>query len=124
MKTERQKLVKKLDDIVSKIVRKRDGICICCGTDKKLTCSHYWNRDKKGTRWDLDNCDSACWPCHKYRLEGRKNGWYKDFMLEKLGQEKYDLLEYRANTTTKYTVIDLDIMYRQFVEQYKLMQFE
>lgn len=124
MKTERQKLVKKLDDIVSKIVRLRDKNCIRCGSTKALTCSHFWNRNRKSTRWDLDNCDAACFPCHMFHLEKQKMGWYRDFKLKQLGTDKYELLEVRANTTTKYDVIDLEIMYRQFVEQYKLMEFE
>ena len=63
-RTTRKSLVRKLDKIVSEIVILRDGKCICCGTDKRLTCGHLFSRVAYSTRWDLGNCYAQCLSCN------------------------------------------------------------
>lgn len=120
-KTERAIWIKALDDLVSKMVRQRDGKCINCRGTERLTCSHFWNRNKMGTRWSLTNCDAACWTCHKYHLEKQKQGWYRTFKLNQLGESEYLQLEYEASSPTKFTVNELKILYKDLEEQYKLL---
>ena len=113
-KTWRQ-LVKEIDAVVSLKVRERDGWeCQKCHViisppTRMMQCSHYWNRDMMGTRWDMDNLIALCYSCHQ-RVEKRKHDWYRDFMIRKLGQEKYDLLEIRAKAITKFSKSDLETM--------------
>ena len=114
-------LVKKLDDVVSLLVRKRALYrCIRCGRfhgpkSKNLSASHYWSRGHIGTRWDLDNLDAACWfPCHKYKLEGEKQGWYREYMISKLGQKGFERLELKANTRAGYSISDLILLLKDF----------
>jgi len=96
--------IKKADDQFSLYIRERDGKCMRCGKlrDKSnpLTCSHFWARQHKATRFDPENCVSLCWmPCHKYHWEKEKQGDYRDFMLRWLGQDRYNQLEKRARST-------------------------
>ena len=96
---------KTADTKFSELIRKRDGKCVRCGKKiGRLQCSHYWSRKHWATRYDFDNCDTLCWPCHY----GNQKGWeydiqgeYRDYMLKKLGKEKYDLLEKKHYKNTK-----------------------
>lgn len=93
----------KADKEFSEYIRSRDGKCMRCGKqrgpDNPLTCSHFWGRQHKATRFDPKNCVSACWmPCHKYYWEKEKQGDYRDFMLSWLGQKEYAALEKRARS--------------------------
>ena len=68
---------------------------------QNLGVSHYFSRRKENTRFDLDNCDLLCnIPCHRL-WEGEDRAEYTEFMIKKLGQDGYDLLEYRANQYKK-----------------------
>ena len=60
----RQGLIAALDSVVSKIVRKRDGHCLTCGTEDDLTCSHFYKRRFHSTRWSLANCHAQCSSCN------------------------------------------------------------
>lgn len=65
-KTERQKLIKKLDDIVREIIKDRDrGICQKCGNAGNHV-SHVYSRKNLTLRWDLNNLKLLCTRCHLY----------------------------------------------------------
>lgn len=113
----RQDIIDKIDAIISRRVRDRDHwTCFYCGKQhevgsRNLSNSHFWGRGKLSVRFDMENCDAACWiPCHKYKLEGHKNGQYRDFKLRQLGKDRYDALEVRANAPYKISTADLKIM--------------
>ena len=113
MKTPKRKIwtMKQADDKFSLHIRKRDKKCARCGTTKNLTCSHFWARQHKGTRYDPENCVAVCWmPCHKYHWEKEKQGEYRDFMLKRLGKKKYDALEKRARKPCPISDAIMDCM--------------
>jgi len=119
-------LVKELDKLVSRYVLKKGNYtCVRCGKvysegQKGLTCSHYWKRQYKGTRFDVDNLDPLCWrPCHSQIWESDKQGEYKDYMIKKLGEEGFKRLEIKARTITKFTKQDLKFMIDNFDKIYK-----
>lgn len=58
----------------------------------------------------MDNCDTACWACHKYRLEHAKQGWYRTFKLKQLGKDRYDYLEVKAHSPAGWNKNDLKIL--------------
>lgn len=60
----RKGLIQSLDDVVSKIVRKRDGQCITCRSTENLTCSHFYSRRFINTRFSLLNTACQCWDCN------------------------------------------------------------
>lgn len=66
-----------------------------------LGVSHYFSRRKEATRFDLDNVTLLCnFPCHRlWETENRAE--YKEHMINRLGQEGFDLLEYRSHTYLK-----------------------
>ena len=103
--------LKRADAEFSRFIRDRDGKCKRCGTTKNLTCSHFWARQHKGTRYDPKNCLAVCWmPCHKYHWEKEKQGDYRDFMLKWLGEEEYKTLEARARRTYPQVQAIMDCM--------------
>jgi 5-methylcytosine-specific restriction endonuclease McrA len=114
-KTHRQ-LVKELDEVMSKLCKKIGNYtCIRCKkqypeNSKQLTTSHFWSRKSMGARFELENLDVACYPCHMFQLEKDKQGWYRDYMIKKLGQRGYDYLEVKARSITKFSRSDLEFM--------------
>lgn len=87
------------DQLFSNFIRARDKHCMRCKrTDRPLDCSHYWERGRKGTRFDPKNCVALCRECHTH-WEKKQNHEYMAFMIEWLGLEKYGALELRARTS-------------------------
>src|SRR3954453_9512536 len=91
----------------SKLIRQRDGwTCQRCGERfpegaRNLHCSHFFGRSNKATRLDLDNCDALCSFCHLI-WEDDKEGAYKAFKRQQLGEEGFVALERRARSTIKF----------------------
>lgn len=102
----------KADSIFSENIRLRDRQCLFPGCERtdQLTCSHYFGRAKKSTRFDEDNCITLCrthhywdkdigWEFQKQR-KGEKgcdwDGRYTLFMKEWLGNERWEALILRA----------------------------
>ena len=68
-RTTRKGWIRRLDKLVSEIVKLRDVKCIVCGTTQKITCGHLFTRAAYSTRWDLDNTFAQCLSCnfrHEY----------------------------------------------------------
>lgn len=79
-KTDRQKLIRKLDDVFSQFIRLRDsdnnGVCKCitCGQfDHWQSCDagHFITRDNMATRWDEENVHAQCQKCNRF-LSGKQ----------------------------------------------------
>ncbi len=89
------------DSIFSKIIRTRDKFtCQRCGTthlpnSSGLHNSHYHSRGKWNTRYDLENCTSFCYGCHRY-MDGHKEE-YKAWKIERMGEDDFYELERRSN---------------------------
>ena len=63
---------------------------------RNLGVMHYHGRGHENVRFDEENTLLGCnIPCHRY-LDQHK-GEFKEFMIERLGQERYDLLDLRAH---------------------------
>lgn len=62
-KTPRAKLIKKLDKLVSEIVRSK-GLCERCGKEDTLACAHIFSRRNLRIRWTLSNLLCLCYRCH------------------------------------------------------------
>jgi len=112
-KTPRQKIIVKLDTIVSKIIRDRDGACVQCGSVDQMTNGHIFSRSHYATRWDVSedgNCHCQCWSCnckHEY------NSWeYYRWYITKFGQEKFDELYARHHHVSKFKTFELEEMFK------------
>lgn len=99
--------LKPADVTFSNLIRERDNwTCKRCGTKytpptSGLQCSHFWGRGNKKTRFDPLNCDALCYGCHS-RMEGNKQGEYRDIKIKQLGKKGYDELEKKARSTIKF----------------------
>ena len=89
-----------LDRLFSHYIRLRDkGICQRCGTAGSLQTSHFHGRAKQSVRYDPDNAVALCFGCHQHL--GSHPAEHVAFMLKRLGQERYDMLEHRARQVGK-----------------------
>lgn len=122
-KTDRAKLVKKLDDIVSLIIRLRNKHCVVCGTGEKLNNGHVFSREAYSTRWDISydgNCHTQCNGCnlrHEYDPYPYNN-WY----IETFGKEKWDALHFRFRTPAQFKTWQLEELYEELKEVHAQLQ--
>lgn len=102
----------KADTEFSKWVRERDKKCARCGKNEYLQNSHYWARANSATRYLPENCIALCYGCHYgNRIGGweyNKQGAYREYMINWLGEEKYKWLEKKSLSTypRKDAIID------------------
>lgn len=87
-----------------------------------LHCSHYHGRAKRSTRWDEENCDALCYGCHVYL--GSHHDDYRDWKIARLGQERFDFLNMRARTPTKFTKSDRILLIKLYQGKIKDLKFE
>ncbi len=102
---EEKKLIQKCDELVSKIVRLRDGRCVCCGSRENLQCGHLIKRGRMSTRFDLVNCNCQCSRCnykHNHYPE-----YYTDWFVLTYGVDKYHELFRRSWQTKDWTLTEL-----------------
>lgn len=103
-KNPRPKLKKRVDDIHSRLIRKKYGcVCVVCGSTNKVGCGHIFSREHEATRWDTQedgNCHPQCWPCN---FGHEHNPWpYFAWYIGKYGKDALDTLEARWHTDTPY----------------------
>jgi len=95
------------DKAFSEYIRLRDGECVRChklGAGDKgiigLQASHYFGRGAESTRFDPNNVDSLCWPCHiKWGSEQREE--YREFKVRQLGKNGFKMLTLASNLFAK-----------------------
>ena len=71
-----KQLIGTLDRVFSEYIRRRDadthGLCRCitCGKQapwKEMDAGHFFQRDRKATRWDERNVHAQCPHCNRFR---------------------------------------------------------
>ena len=105
-------LIKKLDKLVSDIVRSR-GVCARCrrgGESVVLQCSHIFSRRNFSVRFDLNNCLCLCLRCHLYWAHKNPIEFY-EFVQEHLGKYNFAQLKQKAQQIHKYTLSELQELY-------------
>ncbi len=67
-----------------------------------LHCSHFQKRGKWSVRYDPENCDATCVPCHNF-VENDPTGQrtLEQWKKRQLGERAYKMLIIRANTTVE-----------------------
>lgn len=119
--------IKTLDRKFSLLVRELAGWkCAKCG-GRATDCSHHFGRGRLSTRFDLENCDALCRPCHSWFGEHPKE--FREWKRKRLGDEAYDRLLRRSNRIAfrfDAEIVNLQIdMSRFLVEamrEYKILQ--
>ena len=95
------------DDLWKQYMRVKQGFtCQKCGrvyspdNCANLHTAHFHGRGHENVRFDEQNTLLLCGiPCHQY-FDTHKTE-FKEFMLNRLGRERYDLLELRAHIYKK-----------------------
>jgi len=114
----RKQLEVLLDRLTSQIVILRDGGCVTPGgCSGKLTCSHYYPRGKKKTRWSLVNTNCQC-----FGHNGRHNRWpsyYGEYMLKTYSKEQLIQIAEDANQKSwKWSIGELELMVEEYQKLY------
>lgn len=125
MKTERQKTIKKLDNLFSEYTRKRamkTGGCERCGAPKgswkELDCAHYHTRGKYTTRWHELNSAGLCGGCHMFidSHAAEKIAFFKARMTE----QEFEWLNIIAEMTSRRSPMDyglIELYLRQKIQE-------
>ena len=122
-KTQRKKLIDKLDKIFSIYIRRRNAIndvakCFTCGKQdhwKKLQNGHFQSRKHYSTRWHEQNCQVQCAGCNvfrygeQYKFALNLDNTYYSGLAEELHIE--------ANKTVKLDNTDLEML----IEKYEML---
>jgi 5-methylcytosine-specific restriction endonuclease McrA len=131
-KTDRQKLINKLDTVFSEFVRLRDsdhqGICKCitCNVPKHWTdmdAGHFVTRDNHATRWEEENVNAQCQSCNRFK-GGKQyehgqaiNRKYKDPLLA-------DVLTIKSKSPCNWEDFELETMHKYFKSEVKRLKSE
>jgi hypothetical protein len=112
----RKGMIDLLDILTSKVVRKRDGKCVTCGSTEELQASHFYRRSYYIIRFDLRNVNCQCKRCN---YEHSSKPWrYTNWFLEHYGvdvmSELHELRMSRARLTDEQ-LQSLIVEYRQML---------
>lgn len=119
----RKRLYKRLDEVVSKYIRLRDGHCVQCGNPEKLTNGHIFSRRHLATRWDISkdgNCHCQCWGCN-YKHTKDNYDYYK-WYTDRFGKQKFEELRDRYTQITKLNLTELEELLLGIKEKYQLLE--
>ena len=114
----------KLDREFSLFIRLRDAMpngyfrCISCGQIKpfeQADCGHFHSRTHMATRFDEDNCSSECRFCNRFKADHMIG--YRENLIQKIGQQRFDLLKWKSSTFKKIT----DFEYKELIKYYKAL---
>lgn len=101
-------LMEETHGLVSKYVRKRDGMCVLCGSRENLCAGHLFKRGKKIITFDLRNVNCLCKSCNWQ--DNFFHDKYVDWFLRKYGENVYHELMQKVLDfpTFKYTRSELE----------------
>ncbi len=131
MKTERRKMMDKLDLLCGKVRKEIDDWqCQRCGKPVTGRNAHWSHIFAKGThiniRWDLNNCITLCFTCHRWwHDESEGKAWFKNKYLARWAYlncpvvDWDDVLRPRYNSTNKLSVDNLKVIYEALKKKYK-----
>ena len=118
--TQKKKLIKRLDAIVTKIVVLRDKKCVTCGRTTEVYCGHFHSRTHHNTRWDLMNCHAQCNPCNgKHEHDTYP---YTRFMAAKYSMDELDALYQRHCQTSHFKDADLVQLLAELEREYESLK--
>jgi len=113
-KSPRAKLVKLLDSVWSKAIRKKYGRCVVCGSKDNLHSHHCIVRkaQSQGVRWLEFNGVPLCCGCHLYKYHGQQadKEWHEKFieiLNSLIPHEKQEEIRKIGHGITKYSIDDL-----------------
>ncbi len=110
-KSRRQLLEKALNDLWSKLVRKRwGGVCALCGRGRPAAHHFFGKKAYPRVRYTYDNGVALCYHCHLCRVH--RNGDTepaRTALIEMIGQDGFDKVRDTAyQGACKYSLDDLE----------------
>lgn len=123
--------IKKLDRIFSEFIRLRDTMpngmfrCISCGKIKPYSqadCGHYHSRTHMSTRFDEDNANAECRSCNRFCADHLVG--YRKNLIAKIGEHRYNVLEWRAHQTKKWSDFELKELIKHYQAKIKDLKGE
>ena len=106
-----KKLIKELDKMWAEVIKARDGHkCVRCGKIEGLNAAHIFSRSLKSVRWSLWNGITLCGGCHIFWAH-KNPVEFTEFVKQRLGEQKYELLRQEARCIVKVT--------REYLERIK-----
>lgn len=124
---------RKADEAFSLFIRTRDAQaykgrwfkCISCGKIKPIEqadCGHYVNRQHMSLRYSELNCSAQCRSCNRFD-EGNLQG-YRKGLIEKIGEDKVELLEAMKHQTNKVSAFELGELAKYYKKKTKEFEFQ
>lgn len=119
--------IDKADQLFSQYIRLRDMECKRCyslvtlndkGIPNSHQCSHYFGRGKEATRFDEENADTLCWPCH-HLWGGEERAEYKKFKIKQLGLKGFEDLRFRSEQYMKKDRAVQVVIWKARLEEFK-----
>lgn len=113
--------VKKLDKVFSLYIRLRDcypnGMfrCISCGQFKpfeQADAGHFFSRTHMSTRFDEENVHGECRHCNRFKADHLIG--YRENLIKKIGQQRYDLLEWKSRQVKKWSDFELNELIKYY----------
>ncbi len=114
---ERKKLIKKCDELVSLIVRKRDKRCVCCGSTKRLQCGHLIKRGKAATRFNLINNNAQCSSCNFRHNQYPEH--YTSWFVQRYGTTVYRRLIELSLKVKKWELEELTVLKKYLEHEFE-----
>jgi len=104
-KNNKKLLKKKLDEIFSLYIRKRDNYtCFICGkigydNDGDMQCSHLFSRNSLNTRWNEKNATCMCKSCH-FKHHSNDSEIYRRKYVIIFSEHQLDEIYFRWNKSS------------------------
>jgi hypothetical protein len=129
-KTDRQKLINKLDESFSLYIRLRDsdhqGVCKCitCGDFKhyaQMDAGHFVTRDNMVTRWEEQNVNAQCPHCNRFKAGKQfEHGLAIDKKYKQPGLAAS--LMVKSKFVCNWTDQELDILHKHYKSEIKSLK--
>lgn len=117
-KTERKKLIERLDAVFSLWIRKRDkGKCFTCpkqGDIKEMQNGHFVPRNNMSLRFDELNCHCQCPQCNVFK-KGAMDEYAANIVMT-YGEKTLLDLRRRKHETKKFTLQELKDLIQKYGE--------
>jgi hypothetical protein len=110
--------LKEAQVVFNKYIRERDKHkpCISCGSKlgDKFDAGHFWSSGgHKAVTFNEDNVHGQCVACNQWKHGNLIN--YREGLLKRIGEPKYEKLSQLANQTRRYSAEEL----KEIIKTYK-----
>lgn len=119
-KSDRTRLVEKLDRIFSKYIRLRDKQCVVCGSTDRLQCGHLLSKMSYSTRWSEVNASTQCGHCNI--VHNTNPGPYMLWFIDNHGKKELHKLTKEYSSHKKFSnknIKELIDIYTEKVRRFK-----